>query len=221
MTEVQKIFERGFEPILKNTSSVSNIVAQDIGVNHSREFSFQGTMQRSRLTRRQPIVDALNSLLRHGYVLAKEPLFFDIDHRSYLLVYSYCDPGIVTYLSGSIEIEAVDRGPRIEGICHARLCQILSIHPLKYILGYFKPYIVTKEGVRFKAGEIDFVVTSGNKKRIIPIEVKASDHVSSSELRVILEFMTNHSCPYGIILYGGKIKYDEKKRLLYWPWFLI
>lgn len=219
LQEVKKVYERGFEPILKDTSQVSNIVAQALAATHSKEFSYQGIMQRSRLSQRRLIVEAINSLMAHGYLYQKQPTFFDTDHRSYLSTYSYCDPGIVSYLQGTLQVDSRDLGPRVEGVCHARLHSICSNLPVKSQLSYYKPFTTAGKTVRMLAGEVDFVVQIG--KRVIPIEVKAGIQITGQDVPELCHLIDGRDLPFGIVFYGGIPKLDLHRRLVFLPWFLL
>ncbi len=219
LQEVKKVFERGFEPILRDTANLSSIVAESLAGTHGQEFTYQGIMQRSRVTQRRPIVEAINNLLAHGYLHAKHPWFSDLDHRSYLTVYNYCDPGIVSYLQGTMTIDAESAGHRIEAVCHARLHHIAMLLPMKTHIDYYKAYVLNGKSVRFQGGEIDFIFRIG--KRLIPMEVKASSQIDSSDVPVLVKFIQDHSLPFGIVLYGGLPKIDVKARLVFYPWFLV
>lgn len=216
--EVKKVFERGFEPILKDTANLSSIVAEALAETHAQEFTYQGIMQRSRVTQRRPIVDAINHLMAHGYLYSKQPWFPEIDRRSYISVYNYCDPGIVSYLQGSMIVKPSDAGHRIEAICHARLHHMSMLWPVRTHLNYYKPYVSSGSSIRFQSGEIDFILRVG--KRIVPVEVKSSAQVDASDVPLLIKFVQEFGPSYGVVLYGGRPKIDAKNRIVFLPWFL-
>ncbi len=219
LSEIQKIVERGFLPVFTDNHNLFDLVLTDLAKQHSKEFSYQGLFQRTGLKRREPINTIVAQLKGHGYLYEKRPFFDESDQkRSYLISYSYCDPGIVSYLSGNMDERNL--GFRIEGMIHSRLAYLSQFVPLKSHINYFKPYTVdVNNKVKFKPGEIDFIFTIG--RRIIPIEVKSNNESGSIDTRMISDFVRSNKCPFGIIFYGGVPRVDTKNKLVYWPYWLF
>ncbi len=215
--EVRKTVERGFEALLVDARDIREMILIELARVHSREFTYTNLFKKTGLRRREQINKIILQLKGHGYLLSKKPLFFTGSHRSYLTVYSYIDPGIVSYLLGAPNIEEAT-GPKIEGYVHARLSCLIQKTPLKTELGYFKPYKVEKGGdIKFFPGEIDFIYQVG--KRTIPIEVKATREPQDIDKRLITEIVHKYGFPFGIVLYGGVPFLDKEEKLVYWPWW--
>lgn len=219
LSEIQKIVERGFLPVFSDNHNLFDLVLTDLAKQHSKEFSYQGVFQRTGLKRRDPINAIVAQLKGHGYLYEKRPFFDEDDQkRSYLLTYSYCDPGIVSYLSG--RLDESDLGFRIEGMIHSRLAYLSQFIPLKSQINYFKPYSIDiNNKVKFRPGEIDFIFTIG--KRIIPLEVKANAELGSIDTKMIESFVHANKCPFGVVFYGGIPYVDYKKKLIFWPYWLF
>ena len=74
--------------------------------------------------------------------------------------------------------------------------------------------------VKYLPGEIDFILRRGN--RVIPIEVKAGRDRSNFNLKNLENLLQeNRKIPFGIVLYGGVPYTYHKRRLLFWPWWLV
>lgn len=219
--EIQKIVERGFETIWRDTDNLSDPIKIYLAQLHSQEFTYQGIFQSTGLKKRDAVNHVIQDLEGHGYLVAKKPIFPGENRRSYLTVYSYTDPGIISYLQpGSLSDEQVGR--RIEGHIHARLEHLLAREPFKSKLGYYKPHIPldeSKEQIRFLPGEIDFIVEVG--QRIVPIEVKATKQIGQIDTKLLEAFVQKHRLSYGIVLYGGVPIADPRRKLIYWPWWLV
>ncbi|MBL6991700.1 MAG: ATP-binding protein [Bacteriovoracaceae bacterium] len=216
--EIVKVVERGFEPLSVDNIDLADQVRVELADLHCKEFSYQGIFQQSGIRKRDTINKTIDELINHGYLIKKTPFFFE-KRRSYLSVYSYIDPGIVTYLTGNLQLD-VDRGYKIEGLVHARIHSFTKLFPLKSKLSYYKPYIIqSNNNVKFKQGEIDFIFQYG--KTIIPIEVKASFSINNIKAPLLETFIQDSKVPFGIILYGGLPFWSEAKRVLYWPFWLI
>ncbi len=68
--------------------------------------------------------------------------------------------------------------------------------------------------------EVDFVVTLGRK--IIPFQITYASHIESKKFNNLKNFMA--SCPeasLGVFCYMGPLLYDEEKRILFLPAYMI
>lgn len=219
MKEVQNIVERGFEPMHVNTQNVSDVVRIELAKQHCREFTYQGVMKRTGIRSRDQINRIIDELKGHGYLLERRPLFPRDDRRSYLVNYSWVDPGIVSYLAG-FPASDEDLGFRVEGLAQVRIDEHLQSSPIKSELGYFKPYTVdANDKTKFLPGEIDMLARIG--KRLVPIEVKLTNDPKAIDTKVIDGFVQEHMLPFGIILYGGSPFADVRGKKIYWPWWLV
>ncbi len=220
MRQVQFVIERGFDVMSHNNTNITDMVRTYIAKSHSREFAHQGLFQRTGIRNRNSINDILDELLGHGYLIAKRPIFPGENRRSYLVVYSYIDPGIVSYLSGNSKPDLTELGSRVEGMVHARLENILQFIPMKTQLTYFKPFTVDQnDKTKFLPGEVDFVYERG--KRLIPIEVKLTSDIGTIDTSTLESFVKKYKTPFGIVLYAGVPQVRPDQRLIYWPYWLV
>ena len=221
LVEIRKIVERGFELMSVDNEATADTVKLELARLDSREFAYQGVFQRTGLRRRDRINKVIDALVNHGYLLKKKPLLIGEERRSYLNNFSYIDPGIVTYLTGEELLEGdAERGFRVEGYLHNRLKQILQLKALKTQVNYYKPFTIdTNDKVKYRAGEIDFVVSMG--KRMIPLEAKAGIDRSQVDTSLLVDFIGRHGVAFGIVAYGGLPYWDKRNRVLYWPYWLI
>lgn len=219
LAEVKKVVERGFESLSVGNENISDAVKIELAKLDSQEFTYQGLFQKTGVRRRDLINNTIDQLINHGYLLKKKPYLDNGERRSYLSVFSFVDPGIVTYLTGNAE-PTIDAGWRMEGAVHARLDGVMKNHvQLKSSLFYFKPYTIdTNDKVKFASGEIDFVFKCGGS--VCPIEVKLADDMNAIKTPLLKDFVRDEKLPYGIVIYGG-VPYWDKESILYWPYWMI
>lgn len=221
LVEIRKVVERGFESLSADNENVSDAIKIELARLHSKEFAYQGIFQKTGIRRRDLINKTIDQLINQGYLLKKKPYIEDESRKSYLSIFSYVDPGIVTYLTGITDLKSAI-GQRIEGIVHAALDSIMKNHlPLKSTLSYYKPYTIdANDKVKFKEGEIDFIFKCGNN--VSAIEVKATDDMNTIKADLLKKFVRDQKLPCGIVMYGG-VPYWEgnNSRTLYWPYWLI
>lgn len=217
--QIARVVERGFEAVMHDTSDARDIISIELAHLHSKELTYKTLFKQTGITKRDTVNDIVNALVGHGYLLKKKPLLFEKDRRTYLNTFSYIDPGLVSYLTGEVDLETA-RGQRVEGLVHAQLTQLVQEIPFKVQLNYFKPYTIDANGkTKFQPGEIDFVITQG--KSHIPIEVKSSMRITDSETAMVRTFVKEHKCPFGVVLYAGVPQWRKEHKLLYWPYWLI
>lgn len=220
LAEVKKVVERGFESLSAGNENISDAVKIELAKLNSQEFTYQGIFQKTGVRRRDVINNTIDQLINHSYLLKKKPYLDNGERRSYLSIFSFVDPGIVTYLTGNTEI-ASDAGWRMEGTVHAHLDSIMRNHiQMKSSLFYFKPYTIdTNDKVKFMSGEIDFVFKCG--ANVCPIEVKLADSINAVKVPLLKDFVRDEKLPYGIVIYGGVPYWDkENENILYWPYWL-
>jgi predicted AAA+ superfamily ATPase len=216
LRQIKLVVERGFELIKVENSSLEDVVRTEIAQMNSREFTYKNILERTRTRLRKPINDIIDGMLNHGYLCSKKPLLLFPGKSSYLSVFSYIDPGIVSYLTGVQDRD----GFRIEGYVHARLYQAIYNSVSKASLSYFKPHTLDTNGnIRFSPGEIDFVFQSG--RRMVPIEVKSAARISEIDTNSLQKFVSDQKVPFGMVVYGGLPQISFQKKLLYWPYWLI
>lgn len=215
--EIQKVVERGFEPILSDTDSLTDQVVLHLASRHSQEFTYQDLMRKTGARKRDLLNEVILKLIGHGYVTQLNLIFPGEARRSYLKKFYYTDPGIVSYLTGERDWDDI-KGVRIEGLAIQRLIWNLLRQPYKAEYGYYKPYTVDKNGkVKYKDGEIDFVYRIG--RQWMAVEVKASTAIENMDLSLLKEFVREFKLPYGIVLYGGVPLWDQDVKIIYWPYW--
>ena len=107
------------------------------------------------------------------------------------------------------------KGFRIEGYVHARLDHFLKNASLKCELGYYKFHTIDKnKKAKYSGGEIEFIFKKG--KKIVPIEVKATDNIGQVDTFALCNFLKAYpAAPFGVILYGGVPFIDKNNNLLF------
>ena len=218
LLELRCVIERGFEPMSTDSDNRADIIRVELASLHSREFTYKSLFHKTGLKRRDAINGTIDELVNHGYLVAKRPLILDPHRRSYLVVYSYTDPGMVTFLKAGMNPES-DAGHYVEGYVHTRLAHYVTSSPMKTSLHYFKPYIISENRLKFLAGEVDFIVKSGDV--LLPIEVKARKEHGSIDTRVLERLIADQGLRIGLVLYGGVPFWDRQRRILFWPYWLI
>lgn len=215
---IKNVTERGFESFVHDNQNIADEVKVELATLHSKEFTYKGVMQRTGVRKRDHINENIDQLVNHGYIVKKQPFFFD-DRRSYLSIFSYIDPGIVSFLTGNTEISD-NIGFKAEGYVHARLMEFCRNYPLKLNLYYYKPYTIDhNDNVKFKQGEIDFIFQKGDL--LIPIEVKFTNSITNISVPLLKNFIQSNRIKLGIVIYGGVPYLDKKSKILYWPYWLL
>jgi predicted AAA+ superfamily ATPase len=219
LIEIRKVVERGFESVSSNNDNISDSIKIELAKLHSKEFSYKGLFQKIGIKRRDIVNKTIDELINHAYLIKKKPLLIGEDRKSYLSVFSYIDPGIVTYLTGKTELDG-NLGPKVEGIVFSRLKSLSNLLPLKSSIHYFKPFTVDSNNkVKYIDGEIDFIFKIG--ERIIPIEVKYNSNINNINTSFLKNFIKKYKIPFGIVLYGGVGFYKKEDKILFWPYWLI
>ncbi len=218
LREIRLTIERGFDLMAVESNSMAEVVRAELARLHSSEFTYKNIMEKTRVRRRDSINQIVDQLMNHGYLVRKRPVLFVEGKTSYLSVFSYVDPGIVSYLTG--ELQDYNRGPRIEGAIHARLSYLVYNSVYKSELGYYKPHSLdTNSNVRYSPGEIDFILQTGKRK--LPIEVKSTRSISDIDLTLIKSLIASESLPFGVVLYGGAPFVNKKDQVIFWPYWLV
>lgn len=219
LSEIRLTVERGFDLMSVDNTSISEVVRLELANLNSKEFTYKYVLTKTRLKKRDEINMVIDGLINHGYLVKKKLSFLPEDKSSYLSVFSYIDPGIVTYLTGHSEFgDAI--GSQVESYVHARLVYVSLNSPFKSEVSYYKPFTLAEDGdLKYLPGEIDFIFKQG--KRVVPIEVKFSKTVSSIKVPLLEKFIKEKNCSFGIVLYGGVPLLDKKAKVLYWPYWMI
>lgn len=218
LLEIQKTFDRGFYPIRSETHSLSDSVAVELSLLHSKEFTYANIIKKTRVGNRVLINEVIEALISHGYIGCLLPFLFDENKRTYLKKYFYFDPGLVTYLSGYRDLNK-EIGYKIEGIVYSRLLNHLQFQLTKNKgLYFYKKYSLKSDGsLRFSKGEVDAIYQSG--ELIIPIEIKTSENWSNIDIEPLLNFIEEKKLKFGVVFYGGTPM--RKKNILFWPYWLL
>ncbi len=219
LLEIQKAFDRGFEPIRSDLEKISDVTVVELAHLHSNEFTYSEIFNKTRIKQRNTINEVIHLLNAHGYLGVVSPMLMDEGKKSYLKKYFFTDPGLVTYLTGTKDI-LNNKGFLIEGLVYSRLQYKLQFELTKNKnLYYFKNYILKSDGaVRFLNGEVDAVYQVGSQ--LIPIEVKSTENWNQININPLLSFMKNNNCSLGIVLYGGGTVL-KKEKILFWPYWMI
>lgn len=216
LREIRLVVERGFDLMSQDNNSLAELTRVELAHLHSREFTYKNIMEKTRTRRRDAINKTLDDLMNHAYLTSKKPVLFTPGKTSYLTVFSYIDPGIVSYLTGHPIID----GYKIEGYVHSRLHYLIYNSVYKSDLGYYKPYTLDiNKNIRYLQGEIDFLFQSG--QRVIPIEVKSTANIHDVDSELVISFLREKKLPFGLIIYGGLPYISQKDRIIYWPYWLI
>lgn len=220
LKEIKLTVERGFELISVENNLLHDKIRIELAELHSQEFTYKNIMQKTRVRRRDQINLIINELMNHGYLVRKKPVMLSENKDSYLSVYSYVDPGMVTYLTGTANLTEAQEGFRVEGYVQARLEYGLRNSNYKSELGYYKFHqIDSNDKVKYTGGEVDFIFKSGSF--VLPIEVKKQNLISQIPTDNLLLFMKNKKIKLGLIIYGGVPHFDHKNNILYWPYWAI
>jgi predicted AAA+ superfamily ATPase len=218
LREIRMTVERGFDLISNDNNTVSEIVRKELALLQSQEFTYKHILEKTRQRQRDVINKCIDQLINNGYLTKRKLFNFEESKSSYLSIFSYTDPGIVSYLSG-VYSYAKTKGFQTEGYIHSRLNYFIHNDPRKAELMFYKNYDIDSRGnLRYLKEDVDFVFTQG--ERIIPIECKAGLDIRENELDPIKEFIVRSKAPFGIVLYAGVPQVDLKNKLLFWPYWL-
>ncbi len=219
LREIRLTVERGFDLMSADNSSIAESIRVELANLHSQEFTYKNILNKTRLRRRDLINEVIDELINHGYLFKKSPLLFYPGKSSYMSVFSYADPGIVSYLTGEYSTN-FQSGFRTEGYIHARLSYMIYNSVLKSHLYYFKPHSLdSNNNIRYQQGEVDFIFSHG--KKIIPIEVKSTTKRNNIDISSLSNLIRNQKLNFGIVLYGGEPYIDYSHKILYWPYWLV
>jgi predicted AAA+ superfamily ATPase len=219
LVQIRLMVERGIELMSADNNYLADTVRIELAHLHSQEFAYKNIFEKTRIKNRDQINLIIDQLINHGYLVRKKPIFLENNRTSYLSIFSYTDPGIVSYLTGNYDWSSV-AGQRVEGYIHERISILIANSPFKSSLHYFKPYTIdANDKVKYQSGEIDFIFQHG--RRIIPIEVKSTFQFENLNLTPIAKFMSSNKVAFGIIIYGGVPFFDKERKLLFWPFWLV
>lgn len=219
LREIRMTVERGFDLISTNNNSVADIVRKELALLQSQEFAYKHILEKTRQRQRDKINECIDKLINHGYLCKRKLFHFEKDKSSYLTIFSYMDPGIVSYLTGEYSYQKV-KGFQTEGYIHSRLNYLIQNDLRIAELGYYKNYDFDSRGnLRYLKSDVDFLFVQGS--RIIPIECKSAMELKDKELSPIKDFIEKSKAPFGIVLYAGVPQILKKDKLLFWPYWLV
>jgi hypothetical protein len=219
LREIRLTVERGFDLISNDNNSIADTVRRELAMLQSQEFTYKHILEKTRQRQRDAINVCIDKLINHGYLTKRKLFHFESNKSSYLSIFSYSDPGIVSYLTGEYSYERT-KGFQTEGYLHARLNYLIQNDPRLAELRYYKSYDLDSRGnLRYLKSDVDFIFTQGS--RIIPLECKASDEVKSAELKPIKDFIEKSKSPFGVVLYAGVPQVHKKDKILFWPYWLV
>jgi predicted AAA+ superfamily ATPase len=219
LREIRMTVERGFDLISSGNNSIADIVRKELALLQSQEFTYKHILEKTRQRQRDVINECIDKLINHGYLVKRKLFHFEQEKSSYISLFSYTDPGIVSYLTGEYSYQKV-KGFQVEGYIHSRLHYMVQNDPRIAELRYFKEYdFDTRGNLRYLKSDVDFIFTQGQK--IIPIECKSGIDVKSNELKPIKDFIERSKAPFGIVLYAGIPQVNKKEKILFWPYWLV
>jgi hypothetical protein len=212
---LRQIIERGLIYADSETQEIFDIILTEIGRLDSREFSYQGILNKTRLRRREKINKVIQYLINQGYLFKKTLKLFHDKKTSYLFTLSLADPGIRHYLTGAPPLENQD-GHVYESIIHVGLKNLQNFIETKSEIRYYKPYSLDINGnVKYENGEIDFIFCIGDN--VIPIEVKAQKSMNKIDCSQVIRFINTRKSKFGIIMYRGQAYWNSAKGILFLP----
>lgn len=157
----------------------------------------------------QPQVHRYLNLLETSYQVVRVPAF-SVNRTRRLIKTSklfWSDPGLAMYIAG----ESEPRGAHLENLVLMDLIVWRDAQARRPEVFYWR----TASGL-----EVDFVVESRN--RLLPIEVKSTKSLESSDARALEAFLDDHAdqADGGLILYDGADIMRFSKRVLAVPWWM-
>ncbi len=220
---IKLVAERGITQTFDTTVAVDDEVRQDLARQNSREFSYHGCHQRLRNSKRHVVDRVITHLMNHGYIFKKKPYLdeYEGEKSTYLATYSWIDPGVVGYYTGTMYPDSQELGFRLEAYIHSQLIRHLESIPLKTQIYYYKPFSIkpSNKAIYFKQGEIDFVIKIGS--RIVPIEVKLTRETGDIDTKTLENFISSNKLPFGIVIYGGAPFMDKSRNIVFLPYWMI
>ena len=157
----------------------------------------------------QPQVHRYLNLLETSYQAVRLPAFSV--NRTRRLIKTpklyWSDPGLAMHVAGEVD----PRGAHLENLVLLDLLVWRDIQPRRPEIFYWR----TATGL-----EVDFIVEAGN--RLLPIEVKSSARVESSDVQALEAFLDDHSdqAEGGLVLYDGSELKRLSKRVIAVPWWM-
>jgi len=157
--------------------------------------------------------------INSGVLTSKRRKLFIDKKRSYHIIYSFVDPGLVFYITKDFSGEG-DNGFDLESIVFSQIKNWRNSFLFPYKISYFTPYSITpSEQIKYKDGEIDFIIEAG--KTLIPIEVKANNNINNINVPVLENFIRSGRAAFGIVFYQGAPWLDKKNKIYYLPLALL
>lgn len=220
LRETQKVFERGFEPVRIDAQEIMDHLSIELAELNAREFTYQNIFRKIKSTNRSLVNSGIENLMDHGYLNVVTPYLVGSEKKSYLKKYFYVDPGIVTYLTGELDLKHT-RGYRLESYVFNRLFYHLQMVPIKNKGIYFyKPFTTRHDGtINFYQGEMDAIIKIG--QRVICIEIKSEANWTEIDTTKLEAFVKEQRHDIAIVLYAGPPKYFPAKRILFWPFWVF
>jgi len=172
-------------------------------------------LNRTRFKRREKINKVIDFYMNSGVLASKKRKLFVDKKSSYHIVYSFIDPGLAFYIARDF-LDKNDNGFDLESIVLSQIKNWRNFFLSPYEIGYYTPYLTTpSEQIKYKDGEIDFIVQAG--KVLIPIEVKSNHNINNINLPVLKKFIRSGRSPFGIVFYQGAPWLDKKNNIYYLP----
>jgi predicted AAA+ superfamily ATPase len=219
---VKLVAERGITDTFQGTIAVDDEIRQFLAEQNSKEFTYKGLQQSLRTSKRHVVDRVLDHLLNHGYIYKKTPFLGSdaSDYGTYFAIYSWVDPGLVSYYT-TFEPSEAELGYRLESYIHTRLLALLEKQLVKSSIYYYKPYSLKKSSTSliFGPGELDFVLKIGRK--IMPVEVKKTAKIREIDTTMLESFIAKNKSEFGIVFYGGSTYFDLERKIVFYPYWLV
>lgn len=217
---LRSILERGYFQVAGLSQEQFDIIQTELANLNNREFVYQTIFNKTRLSRREKINAAIDSLISKGILVKKKRKIFVNARSSYHVIYSFVDPGLAAYLVQTGSHWSQDDGYDLESVVFSQLLNWGNVHDSRLKISYFTPYIVTpSRQIKYRDGQVDFIIEGGLYP--IPVEVKSSDSLNRINTRVLSDLMKMQDIPFGIVFYQGSPWLDREKNIYYFPLALL
>jgi len=219
LISLANIIDRGYVPIQGIRQEEADTILYELAKLNNKEFKYQTILNKTRFKRREKINKVIDFYISNGILARKKRKLFIDKKSSYHIVYSFVDPGLAFYITKD-EDRGNSNGFDLESIVFSQLNNWRNFPLFNFKVSYFTPYMVTpSEQIKYKDGEIDFIVESG--ETLIPIEVKANNKINNIDVPLLKNFIRSGRSDFGIVFYLGAPWLDKRNKIYYLPIALL
>lgn len=219
LISLANIIDRGYVPVQGIKQEEADTILNELAKLNNREFKYQTILNKTRFKRREKINNVIDFYINSGVLTSKRRKLFIDKKSSYHIIYSFVDPGLAFYITKNFSGEG-DNGFDLESIVFSQIKNWRNSFLFPYKISYFTPYLITpSEQIKYKDGEIDFIIEAG--KTLIPIEVKANNNINNINVPVLKNFIRSGRSAFGIVFYQGAPWLDKKNKIYYLPLALL